>query len=186
MQWYGFRVHVVLLALFLGLVALMGAQRLYELYNYKSPLVEVLDKNKALASYQIKESRGGTILIELQFKEDVNLMKSYRDVNRAVKDILGDRPYELQLIDTRDEQLERAYFSSQFAIQEAMAKGNFRDMAEVVYREARSIGGEAQIYIDQQYIYVQMNKDGRYLHEVIERTDLYGGCGNTPVLTRSS
>lgn len=173
MQWHGFRVPIIILALILGLGAFMGAQWLYNKYNFLQPLEGYLASSSAVKTYHIDDV-DGTLLLTVELSQTGNLAGDYQDLRNTLGSILGKRPFTLQLTDNRDQALQQAYDQSQFAIYEALARGNFREMADVVHANATEAGAEVAIFLDGENIYVHMERDGRHLTEVIPRPD-----GNT-------
>ncbi|HZK17686.1 MAG TPA: hypothetical protein VFD15_00075, partial [Clostridia bacterium] len=61
-----------------------------------------------------------------------------------------------------------------YIIYEAVARGNFNEMAERVTGESKSIGAEAKIFIDEENVYIHLSKDNSYLNSVVPR-DKGGG-----------
>lgn len=180
MQWHGFRIPIILLALVLGLSAFLGAQWLYNKYNYLQPLEDFLVSSPAVQTYEIEES-GKVLTLTVELHETSNLAIDYRELQREVSAVLGKRPFVIQLADSRDQVLRQVFYDSQFSIYEALARGNFREMADYVKASATEVGAKATIYLDQDYIYVHMEHNGRQLTEVIPRPE--GGFTNTAHLS---
>ncbi|MEW5952980.1 MAG: hypothetical protein AB1815_04375 [Bacillota bacterium] len=180
MQWHGFRVPIIILALILGLGAFVGVQWLYNKYNFLQPLEDYLAGSPAVKTYKI-DDLGDTLLLTVELGETGNLASDYQDLQHALAGILGKRPFALQLTDNRDQVLQQAYYESQFAIYEALARGNYREMADVVHDNAAEAGAEVAIFLDGENIYVYMERNGRRLTEVIPLPD--GSTTNSAVRT---
>lgn len=170
MQWHGFRVSIVLVSLVLGLGAFMGAQWLFNKYNYEQPLDGVLRKNPAISSYEIDDSKS-VVLVRLELKEVENLGQTYRDIEASLKQILGSKQFEIELRDNRDQELEAVYYYGRFAVYEAIARGNYREMEKYISDRAASAGARARVYMDSGAIFVQISNNGHYLYEVIPVPD---------------
>lgn len=170
MQWHGFRVPIVLVALVLGLGAFLGAQWLYNKYNYDQPLDSSLQKNPAVLSYAV-DDRAPVVLVRLKLKEVENLGQAYREIENSLKQILGRREFQIKLEDNRDADLEKVYYYSQFAVYEAMARGNYREMEKYISDHAASAGAQARVFMDGGSIFIQISKNGHYLYEVIPVPD---------------
>jgi len=171
MRWQGIKVHVVAISMLVALAAFLGAQWLYTSLNFQQPLKKELESNRQITDYQIKEDADVyTILVTLGETND--LMQAYRLIYDQVQDIMGKRPFVIELADRRNDRLKDVYNQGQFAIHEAMFSGNFREMSNSMSQYARTSGVESKVYIDGDNIYWQM-KDGAYfLYAVIPRVAL--------------
>lgn len=166
MRWQGIKIHVVAVSMLVALAAFWGAQWLYTSLNFQQPLKKELENNQQITNYQIKED-ADVYTIVVTLGETNNLMQTYRQINDQVLDIMGQRPFIIELADRRNARLNEIYNQGQFAIHEAMVNGNFRDMANSMGHQARTSGVESKVYIDSDNIYWQM-KDGSYfLYAVI-------------------
>lgn len=161
------KIPVVVLSLIISLGLLLGGQYFYEHYylwnEFNGKIAQVLpgakvsiDRNEDPPVVYIKSS-GIT-----------DLQTSYRQIDKVVKSRLGTQ-YRLVLQDQRTPQLQKAYESSQFAIQEALVTGGFEKMRQQVNQVAEHFQIEARITIDPSNIYLQMKDRHGYLYEVIPR-----------------
>jgi hypothetical protein len=96
-----------------------------------------------------------------------NIGKTYRELDDSLKKVLGEKEYKIELVDNRDQQLENIYYHSQFAVYEAMARGNYREMEQYISRQAAGLGAQANVFMDQEAIYVQIKHGNYYLYEII-------------------
>ncbi len=168
MRWQGFKVHVVAVSMLVALAAFLGAQWLYNSFNFHQPLRKELENNQQIINYQINEE-AAVYTIVVTLREISDLRQTYCLINERMQDIMGKRPFIIELADRRNERLNDVYNKGQFAIHEAMVKGNFRDMSDSMNQFARTSGVESKVYIDSDNIYWQM-KDGAYfLYAVIPR-----------------
>jgi hypothetical protein len=166
MQWQGFRIPIVITSLVVGLLLLVGAQWLFNRYNYEQPLEDLMKGSKAVQSYRIDDDRP-VIRVQVKFREVNNLAQTYRDLESSLKDVLGAKEFVIELKDNRNPQLEEIYYYSQFAVYEALARGDFINMEQHISRRAASAGATAKVNIDHSAIYVQMEKGDHYLYEII-------------------
>ncbi|KJS11135.1 MAG: hypothetical protein VR67_15450 [Peptococcaceae bacterium BRH_c8a] len=174
MQWQGIKIHVVVVVLGIALATFLGAHWLYNSLNFKEPLKKELDNNNLVTEYKIEDSDTGLYQVSVTMKETKNLMLAYSQINNAVKEVMGNQQFAIQLIDKRDDKLVNLYYQGQFAIQEALMQGNFRDMADELNESATLEGVESKVFIDENNIYWQMNHGQYYLYEVIPRPQLSG------------
>lgn len=169
MQWQGFKIHVVALALVIALAAFLGAHWIYNSLNFKEPLKKELESNALVTGYQIEDTGTGLYQVSVDMKKTENLMPAYRRIDEAVKEVMGSKQYVIKLGDQRDGQLVSLYYHGQFAVQEALVQGNFRDMADELSELADRAGVESKVFIDEKNIYWQMSHGKYYLYEVIPR-----------------
>ncbi|WP_027363770.1 hypothetical protein [Desulfotruncus alcoholivorax] len=166
----GMKIHVVIIALAAGLAAFFGAQWLYKGLNFQKPLIAKLENNPVIISYKIDDS-ADTYKISISLSENVNLMNSYQRVYNDVEQVMGNRPFTIELTDRRDNQLDKVYGIGKFAIYEALQNGDFVQMANYLDSYASEAGLESKVDIDDRNIYWQM-KDGKYyLYSVIPRNN---------------
>ncbi|MQL52871.1 hypothetical protein GFC01_11490 [Desulfofundulus thermobenzoicus] len=168
MQWHGWRIPVVLAALLAGLLILFGAQWLYNKYSFSQPLDRVLKADEAVESYTL-EKNGAVLVIEARLREVPDLGAAYRRLRKSIQDVLGKRPFILKIKDRRDEELQRAFYNSQFALYEAQVRGNYREMIRSLENETAKAQVGVSVHLDQDNIYVQMKHGGSYLYEIIPR-----------------
>ncbi|SFR01865.1 hypothetical protein [Desulfoscipio geothermicus] len=176
MRWQGFKIHVVIISLVVGLAAFMGAHWLYTSLNFQQPLQKQMDNNSLVASYKIVENGDRyKIIVSLRNRENMNLMQSYRQIYDKVREIMGNRPFTIELVNRPNDRLNGVLNQGRFAIHEALVKGNFREMFDALHRYARRAGVESRVYIDDDYVYWQMRDGANYLYEVVPRGVSTGG-----------
>lgn len=174
MHWQGIKIHVVVVSIILALAAFFAAHWLYDNLNYREPLKKKLQANELVTGYELSDDESGVFRVSVSIKETDNLMLSYQQVFESVQLVLGNRDFTLELVDRRDDLLTDVYNQGQFAIQEALVRGNFRDMAGTLNEIARRSGAESTVYIDDSNIYWQMRHGEYYLYQVIPRPLLPG------------
>lgn len=168
MQWKDLKLHVIIFSLLVGLALIFGAQWMYQKYNINGPINNVLSANKAVESYQVG-SEGSTLLVSVNIKSDTDLMAAYKEIRKDLERVMGSKTFMFVLSDNRDDTLEQVWYKSQYAVYQAQVQGSFMDMAEVINREALASGAEANINIDQEYIYLRLRHQDHTLDEVIPR-----------------
>ncbi|KAF1084603.1 hypothetical protein SPSYN_02381 [Sporotomaculum syntrophicum] len=168
MRWQDFKIHVVAVSMLVALAAFFGAQWLYTSLNFQQPLKKELDSNQQIINYQIKE-KDAVYTIVVTLRETADLRQTYCLINERMQDIMGKRPFIIELDDRRNERLTDVYNKGQFAIHEAMVKGNFREMSDSMNQYARASGVQSKVYIDSDNIYWQMKDEAYFLYAVIPR-----------------
>jgi hypothetical protein len=173
MQWNGFKVPIVLLTLAVGLTVLLGAQWAYNKYSFQDPLVQALGEETCISDFSVNDD-GEVLVIKIELDESGNLMEDYQKIDKLIQKIMNNRAYHIELVDNPDDSLLQAYYNSQFVIHEAIVRGNFRQMAEIVHESAEDVGGSAKVYVGPRNIYLQMTHENHNLFRVISRDDVPG------------
>lgn len=168
MHWQDIKVHVVVISLVIGLAAFLSVQWLYNSLNFQQPLEKKLDNSKFIESYRIERSSNEYKII-ISCRETDNLMQTYQEMYGEVAKTMNEHPFVIELVDQRNDRLVDVFNQGQFAIQEAMFRGNFREMADSLNQYARSGVVESSVYIDEENIYWQMRDGNNYLYEVTSR-----------------
>lgn len=167
-EWHGFKLRIIILALVAGLVVLLGGHWVYKSYGYNQPLIRALEEDSAVQSYEI-DDKLPVLRVVVQINRTENLMESYQRLDRRVRQAVSNRAYELVVKDNRNARLAQAYYRSQFAIHEAIMRGNFQEMLAVIEESAREAGAEARVFLDNDNVYVQMDGVDHHLAVVIPR-----------------
>lgn len=181
MQWKGLKLHVIIFSLLVGIALIFGAQRMYQRYNINGPINKVLSANEAVESFQVS-SEAGTLLVSVNIKSDADLMIPCKEIRKDLERVMGRKSFIFVLGDDRDNTLEQVWYRCQYAVYEAQVRGSFMEMAEVIKREAIAGGAEAEVNIDQEYIYLRLKHQDHTLDEVIPR-GAYQVAGNNPPIT---
>jgi hypothetical protein len=168
MRWYGLRVPVVIFALLAGMSIFLGGQWIYQRVSFSEPLARALNNNKDIKTFQIDNERN-ILELTLSFNDDANLMEAYQEVRHDLARVLGNRAFRLTVQDSRDDVLQQVFYKSQFVIYQAIARGTFQDMADFIEREAGAAKADAEIYVDNDYVYLRLKREGHILDQVIAR-----------------
>jgi len=165
MQWHGLRIHIILLALLVALGIFFGFRWLYDKFSFEEPLAAALKANKAVTAFEIEHNRPVKILVHLT--PTTNLKETYQELYQQAQSVLGNRQFILKLADNRDEKLKRVFYYGQFAVYEAIKRGNYLEMIKFIEEESRKLGVTSSVFIDQNNIYIQLQLDDHYLYEII-------------------
>lgn len=168
MQIKGLRIYVVITAVVVTLAILLGIQFIYQRYNVEQPLFKLYSETKLVNDASI-DDKGERVKVVLEVKKTDNLKKAYNELLEYTKQVMEGKNFELQLKDKRTGELEKAYNNSQFIIYEAIAKGDFTKMADVIESNGDKIAAQSYVFIDETNIYVEFVKKDHYLYEIIPR-----------------
>jgi hypothetical protein len=177
MQWNGIKVHIVALALLVGLGVLWGGQWAYKRYNYERPLTRVLAENKDIASYKIIEE-GPEPQVEVRLKQVEDLQETYLDLQQSVAQSVNGKAVKLTIQDDRDQVLEGVGDGVRLAAYEALERGNFVEMAGYIRSSAAGAGAQARVFLDGERLYIQIDHGDKYLYDIIPRTGRTGDAAS--------
>lgn len=169
MQIKGLRIYVIVAAIIVTLAVLLTIQFIYQKYDVEQPLFKLYSQTKLVEKAPRLEQKGSVLVVMLDVKKTDNLRQAYRDLVNYTEQVMGNTKFTIEMKDNRTGELESAYYQSQFIIYEALTKGDFSRMAEVVQQNARKVGAESLVFIDNDNIYVEFIKGDNYLYEIISR-----------------
>ena len=171
MPWNGLRLPIVFFAFIFGLAIAFGGQWAYQEYSFQQPLNKVLAENKLVEEFTIDQDQP-VAMVKITLADTQNLMEAYESLQGLTSQVMGNKPFQLELISKPDASLEEAFYASHHVIYQAQVNGNFPEVAAKVQQAAQKEGAEGKVYVDQNNIYVQLTKnDGHYLYKVIPRQD---------------
>lgn len=160
MNW----IAVVVVAV-VATAAFMGGYALYTRAALSRPLGDYYLSHPAVSDVEI-DVESGTWVIQLKVEPVERWSEAYRDLWKESQRLLGDRPFRMEMTDGRSPELEEAFRSLHFVIYETLATGRFSLLAGLMEQD---LPYRLAVEIDSQRLYVQMEMDGSYLYEVIER-----------------
>lgn len=163
------RITIVIVALAVGLAVLLGGQWAYNKFIYHDPLDQVLEETGLVEDYSV-DYDGDVLVVRVKLNPADNFMEKYQELDNTVCRVMNQRGYRIEIVDNPDHELEKAYYNSQFVIYEAITKGNFREMANIVHDNAGKVGGRARIYVGPHNVYLQMDRGECHLFKVIPRS----------------
>ena len=168
MQIKGVRVYVVIIVLAVTLGVLLTVQYVYQKYNVEQPLFKMYSDTELVDDVKL-DNEGEVVTVNLSVRKTEDLKEAYLELKGYTEKILGHNQFHMELKDKRTNELSDAYYKSQYIIYEALAKGDFTEMAADVQKNARDAGAKARVFIDNDNVYISFIKDDKYLYEIIPR-----------------
>ncbi|HHY36491.1 MAG TPA: hypothetical protein GX518_02235 [Firmicutes bacterium] len=165
----GLRVGIIVTAALVSFALFFAGQSIYQRHFVLNPLLEELGAIEGVEGVQVLTAEEGKSFA-FQLAGGLDLARVYGEIEAKLRTGLGKEGYTIFLKDHRNRDLEEAYHRVHFALHEAIARGNFRDLADKVEEEARSLGIEDyRVTVDSERVYLQFELDGYYLYEVVPR-----------------
>ncbi|SFV01164.1 hypothetical protein [Alicyclobacillus macrosporangiidus] len=166
------RLVPVIFIVILSLAILFGAWRVYQHLNVVGPLQENLQKVEGVQSVEVEA--GNPTVIHVQLGPVPDLQTAYTDLVHTVSGTISG-PESLLIEDRRSPQLVSAYESLTPTLMEGVASGRYREMIANVADEAKRLGVQAKVTMDEHNIYIQLSSGDHYLYKVLPYTLHQGG-----------
>ena len=166
---------VVLIAFLFLISVFYGFQFYQQKQTVEEPLTQLFAGKEEVKAVNISH-QGDTMEIILELEYVDNLREEKNIIHKEVTKILGDRKYQITLVDHRNKELEEIYYQVHYHLQEAAVKGNYVEMSEKVEEIMAGYNVEDyRLIVGEDKIYFQVKQAGHYLFEIVSR--LSGGNG---------
>ncbi|MGE5593845.1 MAG: hypothetical protein ACM3X3_09230 [Betaproteobacteria bacterium] len=179
MKVFGLDIRKVIVAFLVTFAVLTGGRIAAYHVQVERPMEAFLQRRADVAAWQLLPGGGSASGLEVRVKlrEVRDLQAAYLQIRDGIARATGRTPC-LIIEDTRTAQLSDTYRRMRFAVEEAIARGTFRDMAEAV----DALAAEARldrwnVDVDSRNVYLQLHEGGHYLYEVIPRQDATAPSG---------
>lgn len=168
MEFKNYRLSVVGLVALITLALLLGGWHLYIRQTVDRPLAQLFSGKPEILEYKLNRE---TVPPRLTMKLGPvdNLQESYLSLYEKARTYLGE-DLEMVVLDERNQRLEEAYRQVSFSIEEAIARGNFTEMAEAIRQKGRELQlDKTEVAIDKQFLYLHLRDGDNYLYAVAPR-----------------
>ena len=159
------RIVPVLVAMSLTVSLLFGGWELYRNFGLVRPLEQQLMADKAVTQVE-SVVNGSERAIKIHLKPVDDLQATYDGLEEVVTEQIGSN-VKIDLVDQREESLKQAFRSVQPVLYSGIAKGDFTDMITQTEQELQKQGYQAKVSMNDHNIFVQIEKDGKYLYQVL-------------------
>lgn len=176
MPFRGYRIPVVIAVAVATAALLFGAVFLYRHQSVDRPLARLFADEPAVKEYVLDQGPAGPV-VRVRLDRVRNLQETYRRLEKDVDSVLPPGTL-VEIVDGRDDRLQGAYDSMAFQLQEALARGTFSTMATAVQGVGARLGlDRTTLYLDGDYLYVQLEDGDRYLYAVLPRPQAQAAAG---------
>lgn len=169
MKYRGYKIDLVVVLALLTLLILIGGHVAYERIFIEHPLLNQLQSIPGVVTASVEKATD-SYNITLGSTVNNNLPTIYRQAAEVAQHILGSNHFTLRIIDNRTTALETIYWQIQIYIEEAVAQGNFSVAAEKISELAKQAGVQANFYVDEERVYLELLQNEAYLYAVRPRT----------------
>ncbi|MEA1962544.1 MAG: hypothetical protein U9N81_14980 [Bacillota bacterium] len=158
--WFG-------LALVISLGLFTGSYRLYQDRMIEKPVITKIDTFSNVENVEIEKNHDG-YFVEVNIQTVGDIKEDYKQIDKVVNSSIK-KNYDIHLVDQRDNELQTALDEFQIEIYEALAKNNYVWLQEQLKDLAVTQNYEYNLYLDEERLYIQLEKGDAFLYEVINR-----------------
>lgn len=163
-----FKWLISLLAGVVTLAILFGGQTLWLKYAVAKPLDKFFYSIDGVENVQISDT-SAQLSIDVTLKDVKELPKTYDSLSQGIRNVVGNKNYKLVVHDSRNSELEGFYQAIHYYVQEAIATGRYSTMVEQIKGKADSQGIKANVWVDAKNVYLQLEKNGVQMYEIVPR-----------------
>lgn len=157
---------VVILTSILALLLFFAIYHFYVSTRIEAPISSEIEKISSVQSVQVKNDHE-QIIITLHVEESDNIQKLYCQVEEIVQSH-SKKPFQIEIVDNRDQSLQEVYDELQLSIYEALAKYDYDLLNNKIQQRCTPSGIAARVFIDHEHLYIQMARGDAFLAEVID------------------
>lgn len=159
------RIVPILVIMSIALSVLFGGWELYRNFGLVAPLEKQLADHEAVRKVEtVVKGQEREIHITLNQVDD--LQDTFVGVQDVVQQSLG-KQATIKLVDNRQDELKDAYQAIQPTLYAGVAQGDFPEMISDVQKQAVAAGLNSKITMNDEFIFVQLEKADQYLYEVL-------------------
>lgn len=167
----GIKWQIVMVTFAIVFGILLSGLQLYQNKLLPDKISKDISEVKYVKSVTIQDASQGYVAnVKLDRVDD--LMNTYRDIEEKTSKYPV--KIDVRIVDNTNDRLNNIYYNSQFAIYEAIQKGDYIKMNEVIKNDAEKAGALSHIYIDSENIYVDLRDGSNYLYRIIPREIVKG------------
>lgn len=168
------RLVPILIILVITLAVLFGGWQAYRHYNLIAPLQTTLEKIQGVQSANVASGNSNTVVVKLGKVQD--LQSTYDRISSAITAASGSA-VNIEIEDNRTPALIAEYEQLQPILFQGLAQGTYTTMIRDVEAAAQKAGFATRVTMDDQHVFVQLEKNGHYLYNVQSYT-LRQGAGS--------
>jgi hypothetical protein len=162
------RIVPVVVSLLVAFSLLFGGWEMYAKFGLVRPLEEQLQADPAVTHVESVVD-GNNRSLKVTIKPVDDLQATYENLEAIAAQALGSQ-VKLELVDTRGEDLKKEYRSIQPILYAGIAKGEFPQMIQDAQNALAKDGTKAQVSMNDKFVFVSLQRDGRFLYEVLPYT----------------
>jgi len=168
LKFKGYRVEIILLVFVLSLGLVIGVNYFVHQRRVVAPIYDIFQDIPGVSQILLTE-QGQELQVAVTLEEVEKLEQTMDQVIEKAKELgLAEK---IIIVDRANQKLEAAFYDIHLAIEEAIAIGNFQQMAETIDQLIVDSEIVHRIYVSRDYVYVQLHHQENYLYQVFSRHD---------------
>lgn len=159
------RLWLILLAFLGTLGVLFGGWKLTAKYRVENPVRSTIIALKTVKDFQVKEISNG-LIVELKIDKVVNLQTILDLIKQKVEQHYNKPVRYFTIKGQPDQKLRQVRYDLSFYLEEALVSGSYIQLKQALesYQPVK-----AKVYLETDFIYIQLENDTHYLYEAIPR-----------------
>ena len=159
------------IAFIITVACLYTVQAVWQSYAVGLPLDKALNEIDGVHSVTLDKGQkiNDNTTVYVTLDETTNLQKTYNEITTKIEQKLKDRKYNLEIKDNRSAELDQTYYEIHHYIQKAIVDGDFPQLEAKVQEKANAAGATAKVYVDEQNVYLQLDKNDVSLYSIVTR-----------------
>lgn len=173
------RVFPVLISFVISFAVLFGGYYLYQSYALQSPLNEKISNIEGVVSAETNLN-DEQVVITLELEPNASLRSVMEEIEVSGGDYIKHREIQLNITNSSSESIDQWWSSMLFDVAEAMETKQYSTIPVLLKQGESEVEGlETFAEMDDQHVYVRLNKDGAERFIILPRTPaVYAGWSN--------
>lgn len=171
MNWQKVNWSILVMGILFTFTAASSSYFFWQQYVVTKPLTQAIQEIDSVEQVTLntQDKKQGIREIHVTLGNVDNLQTTYQLIKDTIETNLGSPKFKLILHDHRTPQLNQLYYSIHQHIYEGIFTGKFSTMSEVIQEKAAAADIQAQVYIDANYVYLQLTTTTGNLYQVFPR-----------------
>lgn len=171
MNWRQYDWLAGCMAIVITVVTLFAGQALWQKFAVAKPLDKAFAgiNGVVAAAWEDQSKNGEPVRIYITLENIDNLAATYEEIDNGAKRVLGKKPFNIVIRDSRSAELEYFNYKVHYMVQEAIFTGKFSSMAEHLAAKAQEENIDLRVYVDAENVYMQTKKDTAQMYTIVPR-----------------
>jgi NACalpha-BTF3-like transcription factor len=171
MNWQKVNWSIIIISILFTFTAASSSYFFWQQYVVMKPLTQAIQEIDGVEQVTLDtpDKKQGIREVHVTLSNVSNLQTTYQLINDTIETNLGAKKFKLILHDHRTPQLEQLYYAIQYHIYEGIFTGKFGTMSEIIQEKAAAADTQAQVYMDANYVYLQLTTTTGNLYQVFPR-----------------
>jgi NACalpha-BTF3-like transcription factor len=171
MNWQKVNWSIIVIGILISFTAASSSYYFWQQYVVTKPLTQTIQEIDGVEQVTLDapDKKQGIREVHVTLANVDNLQTTYQLINDTIEANLGTKKFKLILRDHRTPELEQLYYSLHYHIYEGIFTGKFGTMSEIIQEKAAAANTQAQVYMDANYVYLQLTTTTGNLYQVFPR-----------------